>query len=155
MDANRPPSPPSDPAPSGPSSPDSSWIHRVDISELDPYSHANHTAYIKWLEEGRERLLRSRGFSFLVMAGESRRPVLANLNLDFKGQANWGDEIAVETRVEKLGRSSVTFGHGMRSREGREVLRGTVTMVFVDGSGRPAEIPEEFRRAFGNERALP
>jgi acyl-CoA thioesterase FadM len=56
--------------------------------------------------------------------------------------------------VEKLGRSSVTFGHGMRAAEGREVLRGSVTMVFVDEGGRPAEIPEGFRRAFEKDRAL-
>jgi acyl-CoA thioester hydrolase len=124
------------------------WVHRVDISELDPYSHANHTAFIRWMEEGRERLLRGHGTSFLELAREGHRLVLANLTVDYKGSANWGDEIAVGTRVEKLGRSSVSFGHCMRARDDAEILRATVTMVFVDPEGKPAPIPDGFRRAF-------
>jgi acyl-CoA thioester hydrolase len=124
-----------------------SWQHTVRIFELDPYVHANHTAYLQWLEEGREAFLVQHGFSFLRFLEEDTPLVMVNMNVDFTGQARWGDVVEVETRLERFGRTSVRFGHRISIAGGSDVLVGTATMVFVGRDRKPVSVPGDFRAA--------
>jgi len=131
-----------------------SFRHRPIVSDIDAYGHVNHGAYVRWLEEGRERFLRTKGFSFLSLAAESARPVLVNLNLDFRSPLAWGEEVDVRTRVEKLGKSSLRFGHEVLGSSGRLLLTGSATMVFVTEGGGAVEAPLRFREAFGGDGGI-
>lgn len=122
--------------------------HLVGIYELDIYGHANHVQYLHWLEEGRERLLRTRGLSFVTLGQQDRRLVIVNVRLDYRAALSAGDAVSVRTAVGRLGRSSVRFDHRIETAAGATALEGEVTMVFVDGEGGPVSIPERFRRAF-------
>lgn len=127
-----------------------SYMHRVTISELDPYHHANHCFMLKWLEEGRERLLRAAGTSFLDLFNAGQRLVLVNLDVDFRGSAAYGDEVGIVTFMERIGRTSVVFGH-LASIGARPAMEGTATMVFIGENGKPIAVPEPFRRAIEGE----
>ncbi len=126
----------------------SSFKHTVGIYELDIYGHANHVQYLHWLEEGRERLMRQKGMSFISFGEAGRRLVIANVGLDFKAPLRAGEEISVETSIEKVGRTSVRFGQRISGAVAGLALEGSVTMVFVDSAGKPAEVPESFKKAF-------
>jgi len=123
------------------------WNLTVRIFDLDAYGHTNHTVFLQWLEEGRESFLRRNGFSFLRFLEEGTPLVMVNLNVDYKGQVSWGDEIVVETGVGRLGGSSVRFDHRVIHAGGIAVLECRATMVFVNGEGRPVPIPGPFRGA--------
>ncbi len=127
----------------------SSFRHTVGIYELDIYGHANHVQYLHWLEEGRERLLRGKGLSFVKLGESDRRLVIVNVSLDYKSAVRAGEEIDVESIIDSVGRTSVRFGHRILGLGGETVLDGSVTMVFVDSGGRPVGVPEDFRKAFG------
>jgi YbgC/YbaW family acyl-CoA thioester hydrolase len=123
--------------------------HTVGIYELDIYGHANHVQFLNWLEEGRERLLRGKGLSFVRLGERDRRLVIVNVHLDYLASVVTGETVRILTSVEKIGRSSVRFGHRIQGKDGRPVLEGSVTMVFIDGGSRPQPVPEDFRKAFG------
>jgi acyl-CoA thioester hydrolase len=57
------------------------------------------------------------------------------------------DEIEVELRPERLGKTSVTYAWEIR-RDGETCIRGRHTVVHVDGEGRPAPLPDKLRDAF-------
>ncbi len=125
------------------------WRHRVRIFDLDAYGHVNHTVFLQWLEEGRERLLREQGFSFLKFLQEGASLVMAHLNVDYKASMAWGDEAIVETRVARMGQTSLQFGQRVISAKDTErVLEAEATMVFTSPAGRPVPIPPAVRKTF-------
>lgn len=124
------------------------WTHRVRIRDLDAYGHTNHTAFLQWLEEGRERFLRDRGLSFLSFLEAGTPLVMAGLKADYRGQVAYGADVEVETRVDRVGRTSVAFGHRVAA-AGAVVLEAQATMVFVDRAGRPVAVPEGARPHLG------
>ena len=80
--------------------------------------------------------------------GEKEEKEGEERQLDREGRkVAWGDEADVETRIGKLGKTSVRFDHRIALAEGRTVLEGTATMVFVDPQGKPVNIPPAFRKA--------
>lgn len=119
------------------------WSRPVVISDLDAYGHTNHTAFLSWLEEGRERFLRDRGLSFLSFLEQGTPLVMVRLEVDYKGQVRWGDAVEIETGVERLGRTSVTFAHRVTLAGGTPAVFAKVVMVFVDREGRPTQVPQE------------
>ncbi|MHC4778202.1 MAG: acyl-CoA thioesterase [Planctomycetota bacterium] len=130
------------------------WRHTVRIFELDPYVHANHTAYLQWLEEGREGFLHDLGLSFIEFLEEETPLVMVNVNVNYTGQLRRGDVVDVETWVGKVGRTSVRFDHRIVVDGGEDVLRGSATMVFVGPTRRPIPVPAGFHEALGHDPAV-
>ncbi|MHC5039518.1 MAG: acyl-CoA thioesterase [Planctomycetota bacterium] len=123
------------------------WHHRVRIFELDAYGHTNHTVFLQWLEEGREGFLQDRGFSFLRFLQEGHPLVMVHLEAHYTGQVAKGESVRVETRVGRLGKTSVQFVHEVLRGEDGKVLHVEATMVFVNPEGAPVPIPAAFRDA--------
>jgi acyl-CoA thioester hydrolase len=130
-----------------PPQPPHRWHHTIRIFELDAYRHANHTVYLQWLEEGREGFLESRGLSFLRFLEEGTPLVMVNLDVNYLGQVERGDEARIETWVDRIGRTSVRFGHRILGAKEKPVLEGSATMVFVGADRRPVPVSEAFRAA--------
>jgi acyl-CoA thioester hydrolase len=79
--------------------------------------------------------------------GSVRSLILASLYIDFRRQVGFTDEVYVETRVEKLGTTSVTlaqtvFANGERAADVRS------TVVFFDYANNKARpLTDEMRAA--------
>ena len=56
------------------------------------------------------------------------------------------DEIEVELRPERVGRTSVTYAWEIR-RDGQVCVRGRHTAVHVGGDGKPTPLPDRMREA--------
>src|SRR6185503_16356064 len=81
--------------------------------ELDSYRHLNNGVYLGWFEQGRLEYLQSLGFSYDGFADRRQWIVVARTEVDFRKPLHLGDAIALETRVEGFGRSSVRFRQRM------------------------------------------
>lgn len=74
---------------------------------------------------------------------------------DFESPARFGDLLAVELRVERLGRSSATFLY-QASVEDRPVARGKIVVACIDmQTYRAREIPEKYRALFEEHLVAP
>jgi acyl-CoA thioester hydrolase len=99
-------------------------IHRIDIQvrfgDTDALGHVNNASFASYTEVAR--------LEFLNCLGESVRSlILASLYIDFRKQVKFTDRVHAETRVEKIGTSSVTlaqtiFANGDRAADVRSAV---------------------------------
>jgi len=69
---------------------------------------------------------------------------------DFKSPLRFGDVLDVDLDVERIGRSSVTFGYrGSRAVDGTHIVTGQVTCVCIDmRTFEKRLIPDKYRELF-------
>ena len=80
--------------------------HRLEIQvrfgDTDAMGHLNNTSFASYAESGR--------LAFVGTFGEEVRSlILAHLAIDFRRQVRFGEAVVIETRVERIGRSSLTL----------------------------------------------
>lgn len=76
-----------------------------------------------------------------------RVATVAVQSLVFKKPVKIGDVLSIYTRVEKVGRTSVTlnveaWAERYRTREAIKVTEAVFVMVALDANGRPTPVPE-------------
>lgn len=122
--------------------------------ELDSYRHLNNGVYVSWFEQGRLEWLQSLGFSYDGFADREEWFVVARTEVDFRAPLHIDEEVVLETSVERLGRTSVTFRQRMRRAHGGRpheplVCEALTVMVFTGPGGGAIPIPEDVRAAVG------
>jgi acyl-CoA thioester hydrolase len=122
---------------------------RVQISlrwrDMDMLGHLNQAVYHELLEEGRAAL-------FMSLEEMPSFPfVLVRVELDYKHEVRHDHHtIDVVTRVEKIGRTSVTVGHDVELPDGTLAAQGSSVLVAWDMSARTSrELDEGERAALG------
>jgi len=70
--------------------------------------------YFKFLEEGRTELCVSRGFDVRALYKEGISFVVVHAEADYKAPARYGDTVAIHTRVDKVGNSSIHFSQEIK-----------------------------------------
>jgi len=114
---------------------------RVAWVDTDAGGRIHFTAAFRWAEAAETALGRSLGL--LQEWGDlPRRAVEA----EYLQVLRFEDEIEVELRPERVGRTSVTYAWEIR-REGQVCVRGRHTAVHVGGDGKPTPLPDRMREA--------
>jgi acyl-CoA thioester hydrolase len=74
--------------------------------------------------------------------------ILARVELDFRAPIFFGDEVGVESKVDRIGRSSFDMRHRMTAgADGRLVGDAHTVLVTYDyAAARPMPVPDEWRR---------
>ncbi|MGA7974751.1 MAG: thioesterase family protein [Pseudolabrys sp.] len=84
-----------------------SWSKEtIRYGDTDRQGHVNNAVFATLLETGRVGILYSRDRPILEPASAF---VIARLLLEFKAELNWPGEAHIGTRVQKVGRSSLTL----------------------------------------------
>jgi len=118
---------------------------QVRFRDIDAFGHVNNAVYFSYVEQARIRYLLD------VLAPDEpfdRLPlILARVELDFRSPIFFGDEVTVETRVDRIGRSSVGMSHRMTAgADGRLVGDvGTVLVTYDYRASAPIPVPEVWR----------
>jgi YbgC/YbaW family acyl-CoA thioester hydrolase len=113
--------------------------------DTDAARHLHYAAILKYFEISEHELLRTLGVPYSRLhekLGFPRVEVWAR----FKRPLYYDDEIDTHCRIEKLGRTSVTFGFRIL-KEGVLSAEGGLTVVTVNGRGKPIPHPAYFRKA--------
>ena len=101
--------------------------------DIDALGHINQAVYHEFLEEGRGAL-----FMPLIEASGGFEFVLARVELDYRHEVRLADRaVDVITRVERIGRTSVTVANEIRAGD-RLAAEGQSILVAWDGAGRRA-----------------
>lgn len=114
------------------------------FSEVDVLGHVTNTALPVWFEEGRQEIFRhfSREASMRDLA-----QILRRYEIDFLQQIQAGHEARIETRIESIGRSSLSIVQQALQFEAL-VASGRCVMVHFDYTANASrEIDAEQRQA--------
>jgi acyl-CoA thioester hydrolase len=118
---------------------------QVRFRDIDAFGHVNNAVFFSYVEQARIRYLLD-----VLASGEpfDRLPlILAHVALDFRSPILFGDEVTVETRVDRIGRSSVDMSHRMTAgADGRLVGDVRTVLVTYDyQASAPMPVPDEWR----------
>ncbi|MFC4426826.1 acyl-CoA thioesterase [Deinococcus navajonensis] len=129
--------------------PDLNWqdAHRASIqmrySDIDTNHHVNNGRYGEYLENARIMLMRDVG---LWARGE--RTVLARMELDYVQEIRAGQDLIVESLIERLGRTSWTVVARILA-DGVPCAFSRAVLVRVNPQHQPEPLPEWAREALG------
>lgn len=123
---------------------------QVRFRDIDAFGHVNNAVFFSYVELARIR--------YLLDVLEPERPfdelplILARVELDFRSPIEFGEEVVVETRLERVGRTSFGMVHRMTAGpDGRLVGDVQTVLVTYDyATARPIPVPDDWRRRFGD-----
>ena len=122
---------------------------RINYEDTDFSGFVYHANYLKFCERARSDYLRVKGVDQKAMFAEGVAFVVRRMDCQFLQPARFEDELTVETDFKEMA--------GARFELFQSVLRGettlftaAVTVVLIDGKGRPMRIGYELSYALGN-----
>jgi YbgC/YbaW family acyl-CoA thioester hydrolase len=115
---------------------------RVAWVDTDAGGRIHFTAAFRWAETAETALLRRLGFLDREWGDYPRRKVEA----EYLKVLRFEDEIEVRLRVEKVGRTSVTYAWTI-AKDGGAYIKGRHTVVHVDAEGHPEPLDDGLRAA--------
>ena len=125
---------------------------KIRYADTDRQGHVNNAAFATFLETGRVEILYEPG---APLFDEGASFVIARLALDFRAEIRWPGEVAIGTRVARVGRSSITLEQGLFQDDACVATAETVIVHVDDADGRSRALDDEAVRrlqALGRSR---
>ena len=117
------------------------YYHDTDAGGVVYYGN-----YLKFLEEGRTEYCISRGVDIAGLFAGGISFVVVHVEVDYVSSARYGDVLAVETEVDKVGTSSVRFSQ--RIKRGEQLLvRSAVVWACVNRDFKAIPVSGDIRNA--------
>ena len=128
---------------------------QVRFRDTDAFGHVNNAVFLTFLELARIRYLLD-----IVEPDETfdRLPlILARVELDFRSPIQFGDDVEVETQVDRIGRSSIAMSHRMTAGVDHRLVgeAQSVLVTYDYAIARPMPVPDEWRRRIGDYEGRP
>ncbi len=106
---------------------------RVRFSEVDAMKIAWHGNYAKYFEDGREAFGEAFGIGYYDYYRENIATPVVNINIDYKKQLVFGDDIEVETEYVYTPAAKVVLEYKIYKAETNILIaEGSTTQVFID-----------------------
>ncbi len=127
-------------------------IHvRVPFVDVDSTQRIHYTAWLRFMEVAEHHLMREIGYSYATVLRDQAYPRV-RLECDFRGAIQYDDELDVEARIERVGRSSWTVAfvgrHAGAPANEEPVATGKMTIVCMDPTTqRSRPLPDDLRAA--------
>ena len=125
------------------------YTHRLEVRfrDCDPLGHANHAAYLTYLEQARFSHWRaSWGFGSAGLPGDGPGVILAHAEIDYRLPVRYGDELEVRIGLAAIGRTSFTYEYEIADDRGRLVATAKTVQVMYDyRASKPVPIPDDLR----------
>lgn len=137
------------------------FAHRIEVpvrlADTDAFAHVNNATYLTYFEIGRlEYLAAAAGVPVPIPTlGGRRSYILAEARVTFRSQAAYGETLTIETRVTRVGRTSLTMEHRITTPDpaagnpARLVAVGETVLVRFDYDQQgPVPFEDELVAAF-------
>ncbi|MEZ4587238.1 MAG: thioesterase family protein [Gemmatimonadales bacterium] len=118
----------------------------IRFRDLDLLGHVNNVNLAGWLEDGRVAL--ELPVQPLTASYAGPVIVLAELRIEYREEIRFGMEVRVGTRVQRIGRSSVTLGQTVMADDRCAAIAEAVEVLIDAETRRPISLPPEFRSLF-------
>jgi len=118
----------------------------VQWGDQDAFGHVNNTVYFRWFETARIAYLDRLGMAERG-SGETLGPILAAIDCNYRRQIKYPDQVAIGTRVVRVGRSSMLLEQIIWSQAQQAVAAdGQSTVVAFDYAlNKPRPVPDKIR----------
>ena len=113
---------------------------QVRFADTDAQGHLNNGSYAIYAETARLAFFRDLGSGVGSL-------ILAHLAIDFRRQVRFGEAVAVDTWVERVGTTSVTLRHAILADDAAAADVRSVVVRFDYEAQRPAPWNDEQRPA--------
>jgi acyl-CoA thioester hydrolase len=118
----------------------------VRFRDCDAFGHVNNAVYLTYLEQARFTLWQQQfGSAF----AHDRRPglIMARVEIDYRSQARYGDELEVRLALDAIGRSSFTYSYDViDASSGSLIARAKTIQVHFDyAHNRSVMIDDDLR----------
>ena len=121
---------------------------KVYYADTDAGGVVYYANYLRWLEMGRTEFLEDAG---LLVAEYARQGVIfavVRVEIDYHCPAVLGDEVEIETWVERVRRVRFIMGQRVsRGGNGDELVTAQVTLACLSPTGKALGLPEELAEA--------
>ena len=120
---------------------------RVRLSETDAVGIVFFGSFSSYMDVGRMDYLNHLGLTAHDGPVKDLAPgAVVSSHLSFEKPALYNDELDIHVRVQNLGRSSYTFHFLVRRpKDSATIATGALTLVWLNDTFRPIEIPKAFR----------
>ncbi|MCY4643749.1 MAG: thioesterase family protein [Bacteriovoracales bacterium] len=112
------------------------------FNDTDALGHVNHSVVATWFETARRPL-----FSLFCpsLSVKDWNLIVVRIEIDYKKEILYQDDVKIETTLEKIGNSSFTVIHRVRQKD-ELCAEGKCVLVHFDyRAKKPQKIPEEIR----------
>lgn len=136
---------------------------QVRLADTDAMGHVNNARYLTYVEIARVAYWeRVTGLMLPIgVHGADEGMILAEIRMTYRSPAFYGETLTVETRVERIGRTSFGMVHRITAPESRYghlrlVAVADSTLVSYDyQQERPIAVPDEWRTAMSEHEGRP
>lgn len=119
---------------------------RVHLRDTDASGYPYFGAFYDWMQEAETELFRSVGRSLDAVVGDDRNMPAVHSECDYRRPLQLDEPFIVRAVASEAGRSSLRIEYEFRDEEDQLVARGATVSAYVDGTGRPVELPAWIRR---------
>jgi acyl-CoA thioester hydrolase len=119
------------------------WSAPVRFVECDQQGVVFNAHYLTWADEAVNAWWEAAGLPFGALSAWGIEYYVKASALDWVSSARYGDTVAVDAELEKLGRTSLALGFTIRV--GDRVCCTIRTTYVATADGRPAPWPDEVR----------
>ena len=121
---------------------------QVRFRDIDAFGHVNNAVFFSYVEQARIRYLLD------VLQPDvdfDRLPlILARVELDYRSPILFDEEVTVETRLDRVGRTSFGMSHRMTAGPDARLVGDvhTVLVTYDYATSRPMPVPDDWRERF-------
>lgn len=123
----------------------SSLAIRVIFGDTDQMGVVYYANYLRWFEAARGHFLRERGGSYAELERLGYSLPVVEAHVAYRKPARYEDVVEVAPAITWVKGASLRFDYEIT--RGQDLLAtGWTVHACIDGSGRPARLPDELRR---------
>ena len=130
---------------------------QVRFRDTDSQGHVYFGSYFEFCDEAYSAYMRAMGMPWQELVESGTDVFYASATCDYLGSSRFEDTIHIETRIPKIGNTSITVAFVIRNEANETLAKATLTSVCVDPRTRRKErVPDAFRQrvsAFQGEPA--
>ncbi len=130
------------------------WSAPVRYAECDQQGVVFNAHYLAYADEAVTHVLARKGVSYEELLARGLDTSVVATELQWSSPARWGDVVAVDGEVERVGRTSFVVAMTI-SAGGRLCCRVRTTYVLVDGQRTPVPVPDDVRARWVTPAAAP
>ena len=120
------------------------YIHTVQYYETDKMGITHHSNYVRWMEEARIDFLSQNGWDFADLEEMGIVSPVLSVSCDYKAPTTFPEKIYIRVSVESFKGVKLFLNYEMKNESGAIVCIGRSTHAFLDRSGRPVRMKQEF-----------
>jgi acyl-CoA thioester hydrolase len=123
------------------------YEHRVRYSDTDHGGVVYYARYLDMLEAGRSELLRENNLTYADFEKKGFIAPVVHLEIDYHNSAVYDDLVVTETKIDKIGNSSINFSYKLyRKSDNLLIAEAKTVNVYMDWKKKkPTKVPDEIR----------